>query len=172
MKIAIVVVALLVLSTGSLAQAGDESSPFFKVPVGSTLTLNKKLTVQPGKASVRMQDGDVMSFPRIDKYYANCDFEVNTIAKEPTVIEPDTFTIMKVVNEHDFTTDDSVISTFDSGGDSAVDYMTVMYLESKKQPDVLRMTCTHWEDPIDAEYLSINEMRKAMGKIFTLSIKR
>ena len=62
---------------------------------------------------------------------------------------------------------------FGSGdaGPSHVDYMTVMYLESVKQPDVLRITCTHWEDPVEAEFLSIQQMRKAMGKILTLNIR-
>jgi hypothetical protein len=172
MKTPLFTLALLVLISCQPAVAGDETSPYYKVPVGSTLTLHQPLTIQPNHASVHMQDGILMPASRIDNYYPSCEFEVNTLAKEHTLIRPDTFTITKVVQEHDFTTDDSVISTFNSGGDSAVDYMTVLYLKSSRQPDVLRMTCTHWDEPIDAEYLSINEMRKAMGKIFTLNISQ
>lgn len=174
MKIPAAVIALFVLLFCQFAVAGDETSPFFKVPVGSTLTLNQPLTIQPHHASVRMQYGRIMPYSQIDKFYANCDFEVRTIAKQPTIINPDTFLITKVVNEEDVAAGDWTVYAFFGSGDagpSHVDYMTVMYLESVKQPDVLRITCTHWEDPVEAEFLSIQQMRKAMGKILTLNIR-
>ena len=154
------------------ALAGDESSPFFKVPAGSTLTLNEPLTIQTGEASVRMQNGRILPFTQIDKFHANCDFEVRTIAKSATTISPDTFIITKVVYESDVAASSwNVFASSGDAGPSHVDYMTFMYLESVKHPDVLRITCTHWEDPPEAEFLSIAQMRKAMGNILTLKIK-
>jgi hypothetical protein len=174
MKLPVYAIAFVAGLFCQVTFAGDESSPFYKVPVGSTLTLNQPLTIQPRHASVRMQYGKVMTYSQIDAFYPNCDFEVRTIAKQATTINPDTFLITKVVNEEDVAAGNwNVFAFFGSGdgGPSHVDYMTIMYLESVKQPDVLRITCTHWEDPVEAEFLSIQQMRKAMGKILTLNIK-
>jgi hypothetical protein len=45
-----------------------------------------------------------------------------------------------------------------------------MYLESKIQPDVFRMNCKRWDWPAIGEFLSINEMRQALGDYFTLTL--
>ena len=50
-------------------------------------------------------------------------------------------------------------------------YATMLYLHSERQNDVYRMTCQHWEEIRDGRYLSVAQMRKAMGEIFTLLIK-
>ena len=61
-----------------------------------------------------------------------------------------------------------------SGENEMYNYSTVMYLSSElssnRQPDVYRMTCKHWESVIDDHYLSIEQMREAMGEWFTLEV--
>ena len=49
-------------------------------------------------------------------------------------------------------------------------YATMMHLSSERQKDVYRMTCQHWEDIRDDRHLTITQMRKAMGEVFTLMI--
>ena len=49
-------------------------------------------------------------------------------------------------------------------------YSTTMYLESRIQPDVFRMECKRWDWPADGKFLSINEMRQALGDYFTLTL--
>jgi len=51
-------------------------------------------------------------------------------------------------------------------------YTTSMMLASSRQPDVLRLSCKHWESITDDNFLSISEMRGALGEIFTLRLKR
>lgn len=46
-----------------------------------------------------------------------------------------------------------------------------LYLESKRQPDVMRLTCHGAFDFMwDAELPAVNEMREALGEVVTLGI--
>jgi hypothetical protein len=47
-----------------------------------------------------------------------------------------------------------------------------MALSSDVQPDVLRLSCMHWEDISIDKYLSVTQMRYALGKLFTLQLKQ
>jgi len=165
-------IAMLMLITQN-AMALDEASPFSKIPVGSTLSLNDTVVIEPERAGVHIQNGTVLPFSQIDKFRANCDFEVRTLAQQPTKIQPDTFIITKVVLEEDVAASSWNVFAGGSGdgGPSHVDFSTILYLESVNQPDVLRITCEHWEDPVEAEFLSIKQIRQAMGGLLTLQIK-
>ena len=57
-----------------------------------------------------------------------------------------------------------------SDGPSHLTFSTTMYLESQLQPDVFRMDCKRWDWPPTGEFLSINEMREALGDYFTLTL--
>ncbi|MFV2058257.1 MAG: hypothetical protein ACC707_17465, partial [Thiohalomonadales bacterium] len=46
-------------------------------------------------------------------------------------------------------------------------YSTELYLHSEKQPDVRVLTCSHWENPLDASHLSVNQIQNAVGKIIS-----
>ena len=57
------------------------------------------------------------------------------------------------------------------GGSSPIPYATVFDLRSDTQPDVLRMTCMHWEDPTDARFLTLSEIRQALGDYISIIIE-
>ena len=121
-----------------------------------------------------MQDGIIQKSANVNFYKPNCKFELYSISENSRVVKPDTFLITKVVDENEFTGLYKVqyASRFMQVHDApeTITYATVMYLQSDIQPDVFRMTCKHWESVVDDRYLTISEMRKAMGDILSLRI--
>jgi hypothetical protein len=157
----------------------DESSPFYSIPMHSTLELNQPLAIAGGQVATYLQNGKVISADDIDIYNPNCKFEIYTMSDKPRTVEADSFVITKVVNDIESTSllrasqlvvlnNALVIGMLDRG---SMNYTTTMYLHSDRQKDVYRMSCQHWEDVIDDKYLSISEMRQAMGKVFSLKLK-
>ena len=53
-------------------------------------------------------------------------------------------------------------------GGSPETYATHLYLRSARQPDVYQLTCQQWGYPPQGEHVSINDMRRALGTVFTL----
>ena len=149
----------------------DENSQFYSVTPGSTFTLNREVTIQPDNTSIYLQNGKIELVKNIDFYKPNCKFELYTISEQARQVKPDTFVVTKVVDQSE---DVSAKWPTYAGlgmalGDGPVHltFSTTMYLESKLQPDVFRMSCKRWDWPATGEYLSINEMRQALGDYFT-----
>jgi len=152
----------------------DENSQFYSVSPGSTFTLNREVTIQPDNTSIYLQNGKIELVKNIDFYKPNCKFELYTISEQARQVKPDTFVVTKVVDQSE---DVSAKWPTYAGlgmalGDGPVHltFSTTMYLESKLQPDVFRMSCKRWDWPATGEYLSINEMRQALGDYFTLTL--
>ena len=103
----------------------------------------------------------------------SCKFELYTISEQARQVRPDTFVVTRIVDQSE---DVSVgwprYAALVMGRDGPVHltFSTTMYLESRIQPDVFRMTCKRWDWPAIGEYLSINEMRQALGDYFTLTL--
>ncbi len=159
----------------------DENSPFYSVPEGSALLLNQSLTIEGDQVATYVQDGKVMTEFEVDKFRPNCKFELYTISELQRTVAADSFVITKVVDEIETSLLKSWPLLAARDGFSVVgmldksymfNYATLMYLHSERQKDVYRMTCQHWEDVIDDRYLSISQMRQAMGEVFSLQIKK
>ena len=50
-------------------------------------------------------------------------------------------------------------------------YASTYYLRSADAPNVRSLECVQWYDPVNVEYLSINEVRNTLGDYFTLELK-
>ena len=171
--------ALLLGACGGSQVARDENSQFFSIPVGSTFTLNRELTVDPDRTSVHLQNGRVSPVRGIDIYRPNCKFELFTISERARTVEPDTFVVTRIVDQlEDVSTQRPLYASLSvaegggggNGGPLHQNYSTIMWLESNKQPDVFRLSCRRWDFINLGEYLSINEMRQALGDYFTLTL--
>jgi hypothetical protein len=172
---------LLTLFACSANDTKDENSAFYSVPVGSSIVLNRDVTISGEQVAIYTQNGELMSYDEVDKYNPNCKFEIYTMSKQPRTVHRDTFEIIKVVDEIESSSLKKSVQVampgdammFGSLDRSYVfNYATMMYLNSEKQKDVYRMTCQHWEDIMDDRYLTVAQMREAMGVIFTLVIKK
>jgi hypothetical protein len=164
------------------AYEGNENSPFYLVPTGSTLTLTRTVTIPADKVAVYLQGGEVVPAGRINQYYPHCKFELIHRRDTGQTVQPDDFEIIKVVQE----TGDSValdgLQTaqlsvgiginvgMDSDGSSPQAYRTRLMLRSIRQPQVFLMSCGQEALPHEGQHVSINEMRKALGNVFTLEL--
>ena len=158
------------------SEVKDESSPFYSVPAGSMLTLNRDITIPGDKVAAYVQDGKVLGYNDVDWYRPNCKFEIYTMSDQPRQVSPDSFRITKVVDEIESSSLQghvhyaSVVVGMGLDRSQVFNYATMMHLHSDMQPDVFRMTCQHWEDVVDDRYLSVEQMRQALGEVFTLTI--
>lgn len=166
----------------SLAQGGYENvqdSPFYRVPDGSTLVLTQNLIIPPNQVKLFVQDGQIVAAP--NRYRPFCRFEVLPLLPTPQTVSADTFLVQRTARVEDLVaaTDNrqryaarSLIRPFDSDGlPTPVVYATRLYLRSASQPEVYRLSCGHLQEPLlGARHLSVNQMRQAMGEIFTLQL--
>jgi hypothetical protein len=165
----------LLAGCNNTSVVGDTSSRFFDMPVGSTFTLNREITILPHSTSTYVQFARTGPDLRVNTYHPNCRFEVFSISESERVVKPDVFTVTRVVNQFEQVSLDGVryagpIIVADDGGPMFYNYMTTMYLKSEKQPDVFRITCQVWDYIYNETYLSIDQMREAVGDVFTISI--
>ncbi len=174
--------ALLISIIGACAQTPvrDASSVFYSIPAGSQLRLNQPLQIAPESVSVFMQHGRLIAEPLIDRYQPYCKFELYSMSETARRVAPDSFVVEKVVDETELTTQsppDPAAGLLAglmlvSDTPSIYTYATHLYLHSEIQPDVYRLSCMHWEDVQDDNYLTVAQMREAMGDILTLELAR
>ena len=173
--------ALAVLAACSTNASRSESSYYYAVPVGSSIVLHQHVSISGDQVATYVQNGELMSYDSVNKYEPNCKFELYTMSEQPRTVAPDTFEIIRVVDEIESSSlpedvhvalrgDALVLGLLDKS--YMFNYATMMYLQSDNQEDVFRMTCQHWEDVRDDRHLTIEQMRQAMGEVFTLMIKQ
>ena len=171
---------LIMLSACSLNETSDESSYYHSVAVGSSIVLHQPVLIGADQVATYVQNGELMSYDAVNKYQPNCKFEIYTMSEQSRTVEPDTFEIIRVVDEIESSSiskstqvalrgDAFMLGLLDMS--YVFNYATMMYLKSDKQQDVYRMTCQHWEDIRDDRHLTIEQMRQAMGEVFTLKLK-
>ena len=172
--ITLLVVSGLLASCNNVPAVEDTSSRFFTIPIGSTFTLNKAIKISPDMTSLYLQSGKTGKENEMNIYYPNCKFELFTISEKARTVEPDSFKVTRVVNEFEEAAMDGArfagpIIVVDSGP-QFYNFKTIMYLESAKQPDVFRMTCQIWDYIYKDSYPSIDQMRMAVGYVFTITV--
>jgi len=175
LQLPILVLVVIGLSSCSYQAPKDPNSSFYAPPVGSQLILHRAITIPANNTEVRIQDGKVIqSSWDLDTYYANCNFELREIANEERTVRPDSFNVTRVHRdtENVLLNKPTVVasSRVGNGGPPLVDYITIMDLYSARQPEVMRISCQHWNDPNDGEHLNINQIRKTLGDLFTLTL--
>jgi hypothetical protein len=179
----IILAAALAAACQTTAYQGNESSPYYRVPAGSHVILNRDLTIPAEQVGVYMQGGQVMPQNQLNMYHAHCKLEVRTRRDVSQVVRADEFVVTKSVQEALIYSVQAEPRTYadasravrvngmdDSGGQSVQTYATRLDLRSERQPDVLRLTCAHWDHPNTAVHLSIRQIRAALGDVVTLRL--
>lgn len=166
---------------------GNEDSPYYVVPPGTPLLLNQPLTIPPEQVSVWLQDGRVIDANDARMYYPHCKFEVRERMPTAQTVTPDEFIVTRVTRSlmHSVRAPDpsermvariGVGFGFGAGinmgtnGPSVQTFATRMNLGSDRQPNVMRLTCGHWDYPYDGRHLTISEIRNALGGVFDLRL--
>lgn len=170
---------------GLLACAGtgtrNEQSPNFAVPVGSTITLHRALSVPPNRARVYLQRGEVVD--RANTFAPYCMFEVNDVRPEPQTINAGEFTVRRVqMDRLNITSADAnrvaavgIGIGFGLGMDmgSGADVAEVWYLwvDAPAQRHVRRLVCGgELTDAWKARRPSIAQIRAQLGQVATLTL--
>ena len=162
------------LSACSQPALKDHDSNLYSVPVGSTLRLNKAITIPANQARRYFQYGRPIKEKDIDLYYPHCSLVMNTLAMDERTIQPAMFEIYQVIDDNQevrrYIEYASNYLASDSGP-VIVGFTSFYYLRSTENPDIISLECLQWNDPYNNDYLTINEVKKVLGDYFTLMIK-
>jgi hypothetical protein len=169
----------LITLTGCAALTPEPSpqSPYYPPPVGSLLVLQRQLEIPADRVSIHIQDGQLRDYGALNRYRGYCKLEMWSRVDAPRTLAPDTFRITRVARESRAVGLESPLRVasrlagFDpNDGPIAHVMSTEMYLNSERQPDVYRMTCSHWGEAVFPAHLSIEQMRTALGGMFRLKL--
>jgi len=188
MRVMLIPLAIVALLSGcqTVSYEGNENSPYYVVPAGSRLTLNRELTIPARELGVFLQDGRVPPSTEVKHYYPYCRFELYSLSDQARTVMPDELTIVKSVQHMMDGTTGAVGPVLyaqlsfglranmsgDHGGPSIHVFATRMDLRSAKQPDIFRLVCAQWGYPATDRHLTIAEIRRALGELSTLHLAR
>jgi len=177
------ILLLLVLTAGCVSQyQGNEDSPYYVIPAGSSITLNQDLTFAPDEVGLYFQGGKQVPKMQIDLYRPHCKLELKQRLETAQVVKSGEFKVLRATQEIIHSVGlpvrlaSNVAGRFSiGGGDSSIPgpelYATRLKLSSARQPHVLSLNCGHLESPpVTAVHLTIHQIRQALGQIFTLKI--
>jgi len=156
MNLKFIPVAVLVLGSCQTTQSTDPTLLTFKIPDGSTLSLNKDLKVPEYKTHAALQAGKLKTDRDIDLYQLNCRFDVKEFG--PRTIKPEVFKIRRTESGQEWIAME--------GG--LLRYYTDVFLNSDKGTDVIKLTCQEQGDVTDKTF-TISDMETAVGDYFTFT---
>lgn len=171
--ISLILSSLLVLTACSSTPVKDPDSFLYSVPVGSKLILNKEITIPANLARRYFQNGKPMLKNDVNMYYPHCSILMNTLMDYERVIKPTIFEIYKVVDDQEYAQRRTYVAGSPFGnidGPTIIGYASYYYLRSTEEPDVRSLECAQWNDPVSVRYLSINEIKNALGEYFSVQI--
>ena len=145
-------VMILVLAGCNTAQTRDVNSPYYKVPIGSTIILNKDLEIPAGQAHINLQDG--IAATAVGNYDVSCTFNVRNLG--PSTIKADTFTIRESGPGQEWVSRPDIMR-----------FYREFRFTADTQPDVMNFVCQDWDGPITGRPISVPEMEKAVGSYVT-----
>jgi len=161
--------AMMLMLVGCVVPPLNKTDSNF--PEGSAVVLNSPVEVPSGQAGAYLTGHSNESRYQ---YQTTCRLEVRTLSKGSTVIEPDRFTVMGTSYHREALTGPAYpgpLGGFNSIGDGGglVYANTYIYLQSEKQPDVLRLKCKQLQDNDRARYLSGQQIQTALGDTMTIA---
>ena len=174
----LLVLGTLPLVSGcSVAVMKDLDSQYYRVPVGSLLTINQMIEIPRGTARVYIQHGEVSG--KINQYDTNCNLRSRVVERDRRQkVEPGTYRVSHVGYEVELVRAEPVsqpsadmqVATIAEGGSVMVSEAYHLYLDGP-DPNLERLTCRGaYTDQHQAQPPSINEIRKALGAVMTLTL--
>lgn len=155
MHLLYIVVILLLMTSCQNTRSIDPSSLSFRMPEGSTLSLNTQLEIPAGNTHALLQYGKVITDKDRNQYEISCRFDLKSFG--PSIIEPETYKVRR-------TEAGSWIAS--QGG--IWEYFTEIHLDSDKGTDVIMMRCQRWGYNLHWHF-SADEMKTALGDYFTFT---
>ena len=168
MKTTTSLLAIMVLAGSlSLSTAGVAAKKY-KIAKGAHITLHKEITIPAHRASIYIQGGRILPYSTVDQYQVHCKFEVRHILDKEQLIRPDKFTVTKSWQMEASLNKPIVVARYGGSGSGKLTYSSYMRLRSKKQPDVIMLTCEFFGEASNSEHATPAQIRTALGKILTI----
>jgi hypothetical protein len=180
---AVVAAALVACEPAYLNGVPNENSPYFEVPVDSTLILLRAVSVPPGADGAYFQRGKAVPWSQVNIHGTYCFLKIGTRRDVAQTVEPDQFAIKKVTQERRFflgrTSPEYRITTpavrlvgdFDSHDSGGYEILVAgLSLQSARQPDVTQLGCGDWGIPQGDHPITVRKIRQTLGDWFELKI--
>jgi len=151
------VLLILALAGCNTAQTRDINSPYYKVPPGSAIILNRDLEIPEGLAHIDLQDGAPST--AVDNYRVSCTFSVRNLG--PSTIKAGTFTIRET----------SISQEWVSRPDIMRFYREFRLTSAGHSADT-HFVCADWDGPMLGKPVSVPEMEKAVGEYVSFRFAR
>lgn len=158
---------LALLAAGGCAST--TGSPTLIPPPGTQIEVTRELSVGGG-ARLLIQYGEIKPRRDVAVIEPYCLFVSNrprSDFNQPLVIEPGIFNVDRSYRRIDFTW---AAGTEVAEIDSNRDLSTIMELSSDTQPEIDRLTCTRWGSRWQDGYLTIRDMRGALGSLVRINL--
>jgi hypothetical protein len=160
---------------------GNENSPYYVVPAGSRLILERELTIPPEQLAVYVQDGRVLRSGEVRHDRPFCKFELHRLAPNARTVSPDDIVVVRAsqqIHSNPVARGEPVLVADNAFGDMVESlvappihsFATRMDLRSEKQPDIFRLTCAQWGERRFGRHVTISEMRRTLAGVFTLRL--
>jgi hypothetical protein len=154
MKIIYTTMAFIFISACASMHSDDPNSLYFSIPEGSTLSLNKEMTISSRDTHGTIQAGKLISDDDREFYDVNCRLDFKKFG--PRTIEPEIFSITRTEDGQNWVSQPSILR-----------FYTKVYLKSDKDTDVIKMVCQIYGDVTDRNF-TVTEMQEALGDLVTI----
>ena len=155
MRLSILPVFILLLSSCQTLHSSDPDSMFFSIPDSSTLSLNKPLMIPTSDTHGVVQGGKEIEDDNRNDYAINCRLDFKEFG--PRSIEPEDFKITRTEDGQNWISQPSILR-----------FYTEVYLASDKGTDIIKMVCQLYGDTTDRHF-TVAEMQTALGDYFSFT---
>lgn len=152
MKTALASLFAALLAGCHTAASYDIDSSGYRVPPGSSLTVNKELPIPSGQRHVKLQHGQPVA--GVDEFKINCQLWVYDLGVES--IRPGSFRITRAGEGREWELQPTVLRFF-----------RVLHLRSEAQPEVLKLVCQKSDAPLAGRNPTVPQMQEALGEYVT-----
>lgn len=171
--------AVALVPVGCRTAPPTQSSPYYRIPAGSLLTVHQSLPVPTGSSHVYLQGGKVVDANAVSRFYPSCAFKVMGPLDSSRTIEAGEFQVSGFNQfRRPFGLDADGrgvrVASLAWGGmfdqSREIVFITVMGLRSSQQPDVRDLTCKVTTDPLGT-FVTLEEIRQALGPVASIEIQ-
>lgn len=153
MKKHILICFTLMLTACSSMHSSDPDSLFFEIPEGSTLSLNKELSIPDNDTHAVVQGGKEIKDREKNEYNINCRLDLKDFG--PRKIAPEDFNITRTEDGTNWISKPSIMR-----------FYTEVYLTSDRGTDIIKLVCQEYGDQSDRNF-TVKEMEEALGDYFS-----
>ncbi len=157
-----------------------------RLVVGSTLRLSQDLVIPKNRSFIYIANGKVAplkDYNTVDNYKPYCMLFLRDETSHEKNISSDTFEVTGVLEWEGYYSRLDFMNTLNRvgaaeklvkvGGDRGdIMYATIISLRSKKQPEVEKIVCGHWDDYTFIEPLTFTQLESTLGNLFTIDVAK